>query len=325
MYATLNDSYQWNQINHNGAMNAKIKTIMDNGTIVTMDKIPSAMLQFKNRIKSPISSNIINRIERGDIVMIYAPGIKIPVYLPYIITKIGGDIKGIVFINNLDPSTDNREGGANDEIFLNARKLKVALESCFISLCLREMGNSPKTRSTTIIKSGSRIYSSLMTECINRKHSIKLDQNLFNSLTYIFSRYFIGTMVGCRDTIEPEVMRNYCLYNCNNADVVAMNRIMEQLDESDFDDIASLISKIKVIPEFNKRLGDITVANMIESFVNMYNASMLLSLEVFDYFMYNVISVIDSTYINNYPVMKNIVGNDGRKLYADLVVAVSNL
>ena len=104
-----------------------------------------------------------------------------------------------------------------------------------------------------------------------------------------------------------------------------MNKILSEFGDSDFDNIAVLINKIKTIPEFNKRLGDVTVSNFLESYINMYNASMLLGLEVFDYFLYNIISVNDSTYINNYPVLKNIVGQDGRKIYSDMVVATSNL
>lgn len=328
MYATLNDSYQWSQLNVNGAMNTKIKTILDKGEVISMDRMPTAMLQFKNRIKSPVSSNIINRIEQGSIVMIYSPEVKIPVYLPYIITKSGSDIKGIIFLNALDPSTNRADGSSSttdNELFVNANKLKVSLESCYFSLCIREMGNSPKLRSTTIIKSGSKIYSYLLTECINRKHAIKLDETVYNSLLYIFSRYYVGTMIGCRHSMEPETMRNYCLYNCKNTDIISMNKILSEFGDSDFDNIAVLINKIKTVPEFNKRLGDVTVSNFLESYINMYNASMLLGLEVFDYFLYNIISVNDSTYINNYPILKNIVGQDGRKIYSDMVVATSNL
>lgn len=322
MYATLNDSYEWSQLNSTGGLTNKIKDVLAKGEVVTMDRMTSTMLQFKNRIKSPISTNIINRIQDGELVMMYAPDIKIPVYLPFIITRSGNTNKGIVFLNNLDPSTDDN---GNRELFFNARKLKVSLESCFISLCLKEMGNSPKTKSTTLLKSGSKIYASMITECINRKHSIKLDDNVYNSLLYVTGRYFVGTMIGCRDSMDPDVMRNYCLYNCKNADVVGMNRILEQFQESDFDNIATLISKIKDVDEFKKRIGDLNVSNFLESYINMYNASMLLGLEVFDYLLYNIISVIDTTYINNYPILKNIVGDDGRKIYSDLVVAVSNL
>ena len=53
----------------------------------------------------------------------------------------------------------------------------------------------------------------------------------------------------------------------------------------------------------------------------MYDASMLLAMENFNYFMYNIISVNETTYVNNYQMLKNIVGDDGKKIYADLIVS----
>ena len=56
----------------------------------------------------------------------------------------------------------------------------------------------------------------------------------------------------------------------------------------------------------------------------MYNASMLLSLEVLPYFVYNIIAVNESTFINNYGMLKNVVGQDGKKIYASLVTTLSD-
>lgn len=323
MYASLNDSYQWNQLNNNGALTNRVQDALAKGQIVGIDRMPTAFLQLKNRIKSPLTSQIMKCIETGLIKMVYTPDLKIPVYLPFVISQSSPNtFVGIVFLNTVEAETGKGEG---DEIFVNARKLKVSLECCYMSLCIREMGNSPKLKSTTLLRSGSKIYSAMIAECINRKHAIKTEESVHNSILYLASRYYIGTMLGCRTTMEPEVMRNYCLYNCKNADVVEMDKIISQFTDEDFDNIATFISKLRSIPQLERRLGKLTVTNFMESFINMYNASALLSLEVFNYFLYNVMSVNDSTYINNYPVLKNIVGDDGKKIYADLVVATSNL
>jgi hypothetical protein len=54
-------------------------------------------------------------------------------------------------------------------------------------------------------------------------------------------------------------------------------------------------------------------------FVTLYNAPMTLALEVFPYLIYNILSVLQTTYVNNYHMLKNIVGDDGTKLYGYLV------
>lgn len=323
MYAGLNDSYEWNQLNHNNALTTKVQDLLSNGQRVGLDRIPTAMLQIKNRIKSILITQITDRINDGRIVLIYAPDVKVPVYLPFIVTQSAPNtFTGIVFLNIADPEKPTTENG---EIMLNARKLKVSLESCLISLCIRELGESPKLRSTAILRSGSKIYATMLTECLNRKHSIKLDADVANSFTYIMSRYYIGTMLGFRKTMDAEAMRNYCLYNCRNVNILEIDKIVSQFEESDFDNIATLLEKIKKVPQFEKRVSQLTVSNFLESYINMYNASALLGIEVFNYFLYTILSVNDSTYVNNYPVLKNIVGEDGKKIYADLVVAVSNM
>ena len=77
------------------------------------------------------------------------------------------------------------------------------------------------------------------------------------------------------------------------------------------------------IDELHKRLAKLNITNFLESFINMYDASMLLGLEVFSYLLYNIISVNESTYVNNYQLLKNIVGEEGKKLYADVAVTAS--
>lgn len=320
MYAGLNDSYEWNQLNHGNAITKRVQDVLSEGEIVTVDRMPTAFLQIRNKIKSPLMTQIMNRIEQGRIIMVYSSKHKIPVYLPFIITQPKPNTyQGVVFLNVAE--AEDGDG----EIFVNARKLKVSLESCLMSLCIRELGESPKLRSTALVRSGSKIYATMVTECINRRHGIKMDVNIYNSALYLVSNYYIGTMLGFRNSMDHDAMRNYCLYNCRNADVLYMDKIVTQFEEKDFVNIATFIGKFKEVPEFQSRIGKLTLTNFLESYINMYNASALLGLEVFNYFLYNIISVNDATYANNYPLLKNYVGDDGKKIYADLVVMVSNL
>lgn len=322
LYASLTSSYQWGNLNQNAAMTNKIQTVMTQGERIQISNIPTAILRLKNRLKSPLTTKIIEAIDEGNLILIYSPTVKMPVYFPFFISKPSPNtITGTVFLNNIDPVRPSPD----EELILNERKLKVALESCYIAMKIQEMGESPKLRSNALIRSGSRIYSSIITECINRKHGIKMEPDVWNSLIYLSSRYYVGTMLGCRSTMATDTMRNYCLYNCTTADIVSLSRIVEQFNEEDFDNIGTFINKIKIIPEYERRLGKLTVSNFLESYINMYNSSMLLALETFNYLLYNILSVNESTYVNNYQVLRNIVGDDGRRIYADLVVAVANI
>ena len=316
MYAPLSASYQWNQLNSNNALTNKIQTLIQEGEHVTLNRIPTTVLKLKNKLKSPITTELLEAIQNGDLVLIYKPDTKVPTYLPFVITRPRpNSCVGVVFLNNLDASV------AGDELFLNERKFKVAIESCYISMQIANAGESPKLRSTALIRSGSLIYSNIMVSAINRKHNIKLEPVMYNSVIYLMSRYYVGTILGCNGTMDPEIMQNYCLYNCKQTDYISLKKIVEQFEDSDFDNIAKLISKLSTIEELQKRLSNLTVSNFIESYINMYDASMLLAMENFNYFLYNILSVNETTYVNNYQMLKNIVGDEGRKIYADLIVS----
>jgi len=87
------------------------------------------------------------------------------------------------------------------------------------------------------------------------------------------------------------------------------------------EDYATLETFINALarPALGLKLKDLSVRNYLESFINMYESSALLSLESFPYFLYNVISVTNGAYINNQYVLEDVVGTSGIKLYNDIL------
>lgn len=316
MHAKLSDSFIWHHLNGDGTITDKMTQIIKEGEHVKGDRIPTALLAFKNRLKSPLTNKILEELNDGSIELLFKSDIKFPLYMPFFLMSTGPhSVKGYVVINNMD-TTDN-----GNEITLDARKLKVALEACMIAISINRLGESVKLRGTTMIKSGSKIYSSVMTECINRKHAIKMDVNVYNSLLYLSSKFFIVNTLGVKN-LQEETLRNYCLYNCKQPDYSFIRRVDEQFLDEDYEDISKFIGKIANTPEFRNRLGNLTVGGYIQNYINTFDSSMLLAMENFNYLMYNIIAVNESTFINNYTVLKNIIGDDGRKIYSDIVVSI---
>lgn len=320
MIAQLDNSYQWNLLNKNGHVANTLVGIIKDGTTVTPAMMPSAMIKIKNRIKSVITTKVFDAVENGDIMMVYKDGAHVPVYIPF--TLIRKDNKpnscvAIVFLNVCDASM------SGDELIVDERKLKVSLESAYFALKMFYMGDSPKIRTSEFIRSSSRIHSSIMTECLNRKHSIKLDPDVYNGIIYMDTKYYITTVLGAT-TMSSDALQSYCLYNCKGANLSVLNRLEDMFDPSDLVNIGALLTKFTQVDIFAKRLKNMTVSNFIESYINMYNASMLLSLELLPYLVYNIIAVNESTFINNYGMLKNIVGQDGKKVYASLVTTLAN-
>lgn len=317
MYANLSSSYQWNMMNQNGTIMSRISDVMKNGTQVSPNQVATTLATIKNRIRSPLMTQLLDSLNSGKIVMVYTNQIKVPLYLPFLIMQPSkSSYVGVVFLDHCECSP------GESEYNVDARKLKVSLESCYFAIRMLELDSvhSTKLISPSLIRPATKIYAHSVIECINRKYSIKLDQDIFNQVIFMVSKFFIYHVLGYNP--DSTTMENFCMYNCVNPNLASIRIIDSQFEPDDFSDIGKFITKLTSIPELQGRIGKLNVSSFVQMYVNLYNAPMTLSLEVFPYLVYNIISVLNTTYVNNYHMLKNIVGDDGSKLYAQLVATL---
>lgn len=318
-YASLGNSYQWNLMNGSGDVTNRIIDIMKNGNQVTPEQIASTLVAIRNRIKSPIFSQLMDYLNSGRIAMVYSEQIKIPIYLPFILIK--NDAKtstGIVFLNQCECVP------GETEYTVDSRKLKTSLESCYLALRMMELDSfsNPKLTSPDLIRPSTKIYVHSIIECINRKYTIKYDQEAYNRVSFMLSRFFINTVLGYNP--DYTTLENFCLYDLKNADLGSIRLVNDQFEVEDFANISKFIEKLVKIPELMARLGKLNVNSFVQMYISLYNAPMTLALEVYPYLVFNILSVLNTTYVNNYHMLKNIVGEDGSKLYAYLVTILAH-
>lgn len=314
MHNQLANSYQWNMLNKNNRINLTIQSLAKEGESVILDRMPTATSIIRNRMKSPIFGKIVEEIGNGNIILLHTPSnnVQVPAFLPFVTMQRGQSYMVMVFLDLCEAKTG--EGG---EILINERKLKVSMESAYLALRMMDRVNEGKVASANIMKPSSKMYTYMITECINKKHSIKMDQPIFNAITYLISKFFMRTVVG--STATEEVIDTYCMGNCVNPNPELIHQYIAGVEDSDFANISTIITKMISIPQLQSRIGKMTMSNFTESFINTYDAAMLLAMEIYPYFVFNILSVNETTYANNYFHLKNIVGDDGKKLYASLI------
>lgn len=313
MHNQLSNSYQWNMLNKDNRVNLTVQMLAKNGESVTLDRMPTAASIIRNRMRSPILNDMVEAISDGRLILLFVPdnNVQVPAFLPFVTLQQDRAFTAIVFLNLC-----GAKAGDGDEIIIDERKLKVAMESAYLAEQMLDYTNSGKLQSANILKPSSKMYTYMITECINRKHSIKMDQAIFNAITYVVSKFFMRTVLGA--TTSEDSIDTYCMGNCVNPNPGLIHQYVDEFGEEDYQDIATLITKISEVPQMKSRVGKLTVSNFTESYINMYDAAALLAMEIYPYFVYNVLSVNETTYANNYFHLKNIVGDDGKKLYATL-------
>ena len=313
MHNQLSNSYQWNMLNQNNRVNLAVQTLIRNGEAVTLDRMPTAASIIRNRMKSPILNKMVDAIADGNLILVFNPGNdQVPAFLPFVTMQQDRHYMAVIFLNSCGAKL-----GDADEIFIDERKLKVSMESAFLTLRMLDYVNEGKLQSANIVKPSSKMYTYMITECINRKHSIKMDQSIFNAIAYMVSRFFIKIVIG--STSVDDVVDTYCMANCVNPNPGLIHQYLADVEDKDYENISTLITKMVSIPQLQSRIGKMTVSNFTESYINMYDAAALLAMETYPYLVFNILSVIDTTYANNYFHLKNIVGDDGKKLYATLI------
>lgn len=318
MYSQLANSYAWSMLNNNDQINKLIQNVISHGEEIPFSKMPITYSTLRNRQKSPIMSKLITAVENGDIIMVHCPPdkIRIPLYLPFIIIASGGvnTCKGIVFLNNCEGNM------LETEYECNASKLRVALESCYMALQMHVLRDSSKLQASQLVRPSVKMYAHIVAECLNRKFSVKLDQDVFNIVMYVVSKYFVKTVMGCK--VDESTMDSYCLMGCTNPNIPILKNALSEFEDSDFTNIQTLLVALSKNQRLKARLGKLTVSGFIEAYINMYDASMMLALENYPYFIFNILSVNLRTYINRYQMLENIVGEDGKKLYASLITTI---
>lgn len=320
MYNSLSSSYMWNMLNRDGAATKKALEAKKVGELVSLSNMPIPVNKYRNRLKSPICSKVFEWVELGKIQMIYTdPSFRVPAFMPFMVVMDGvaKEAVGLVYLANCKATKSENEYDCDEY------RLKSALESCYFALKFFDKRDSPKLTQTSIIHPAVSIYAFMVAESINRKHSIRVDPDTYNQVLYLLSYFFVRTVMGIDR--DKEIMENYCLRQTTTPNLQQIHRVTEQFEDSDYASIDKLLTKMVSLPELKKRLGNLTVSNFTETFINTYDAVALLALENMSYLVFNVLSVLNATYINNYHVIKQIMGENGKKLYSALVVGLGDL
>lgn len=307
---SLNSTFIYRHLNRSNAVTTAIAALMDKGEILSTKNMEEAFMIIMKNFKFPLKFKVMEAVNSGKIQMRYSKTIaKLPTCLPFFLYKNGNDICAVVGIDiygTYDDETSN--------VRIDAKKLYCMLEGAYLAIVAFEHQNQLVGKTITL-SSGSEIYSSMFTKVLNKKYSLNIDKTKLHKVIYLSSKFYMINILGLKDS---DMISNYAFKNCANGNQFSIAEADDIFPQEGYTNLETFINGLKTI-ELNLGMKDLTVRGYLESYINMYDSSNLLSLECFPYFMYNILSVIDGGYINNQYVLEGIVGDNGAKMYQNIV------
>lgn len=306
---SMNDSYVFGMMNKGGIINTNILKSITNGAVLDLEKdLPEAFITITRNFKMPMKLRVLELLKQGKIVLKFSPkDVKIPTSIPFILYKDSrGDVKAIVFTDIYTTQL------ADGRYRTDPSKLYTMMEGGAVALAYMN-SNRPMTSHANVITCGLDIYSSIMLRVLNKKYSL-IEKSKINSVLFLASKFFLLNVLGLEDS---EQVNNYAKKNLKNANLIAIDNLNASMNKEDYKDLSTFITALGDQERNNIGIKGLTVRGFVEAFVSMYDGSMILALELFPYFIYNVNSVLNSAYVNNQYILEDMIveSGSGPKLY----------
>lgn len=310
-FKSVEQTFVYQNLNKNNVLSQNIVKTLTGGQQVTKSDIEEAFLLINKNFKYPLKFKVMEAVDRGDLIMLYAPeGIRIPTTMPFFLTKnSNGKVVAAVVISvygSKDKSTGN--------ISVDAKKLYCMLEGAYFAKLYYHQYHEVGKRSI-IISEGSAVWANMFARVLSKKYALNSDKSKLHKVLLLASKFYMVNILGMKDN---EITTNYAMKNCVGGNAFILKEVSTMLKEEDYKSIATFIQAI-TRTEFQLGMSDLTVRAFLESYILMYDASAIMSLEYFPYFMYNVLSVTNAAYINNQYILEDIMDKHGPKMYNDLV------
>lgn len=306
----LDTSFVYNYLNKSNGLANNISSIINTGQTLTYESLEEAFVIIMKNFKYPLKYKVMDDFKNGKIIIKYSSNVTMPSCLPFFLTKINGSVVAVVVASTY--GTLDKDTGS---VKIDPKKLYCMMEGAYLAKLIF-YNNSKIPSRPSIITNGSNIYSTMFTRVLNRKYALNVDKSKLHKILMLSSKFYMINMLGHQDS---DMVFNYAVKNCPNGNLYTLKEANSLFDEKNFENIETFIKGLVETKALGLNLKDLTVRGYLESFINMYDSSNLLSLESFPYFVYNTTAVTNGAYLNNQYVLEDIVGTAGAKIYNDLV------
>ena len=305
----LSDSELFKSFNSASKLSSTLVEAVKNGIEITEDYIQEQIHQIRRSRISPLSDKVLSAYENGNIIILYARGVKIPQAVPFFALKTkSGETKVFIFANNF--STMSLNDNESDKKYLNItmKDLYALMEGAYITWQYNTNYKS-FNRALGLMKLTTKIYSRLMLLILNKEFALSMDTSLYAEVNFIISYFF---MKHVWDSDNESINISYALDSLNPSDKYSLSNsksfeaIVEEMDNSNVNDISKLIN---FISSRSNRLKGLNFRYFTQTYINTYKGPAIFSMESLPYFLFTVSTTALGSFIVNNAVISNIINN----------------
>lgn len=287
--AAMEDSFIYKTFNNANNILEVIISAIQNGNVLDKTYIEEQYIQLKRTTFSPLSRNVLDAFERGDIELVFNVTEKVPMSIPFIVRRKGNRIISTIFLSTF--CSLNKDGTS---VNIPSKNLYVLMESAYIAL--RMQSDSYRLmKNTALMKLCNSIYTEMVMRILNRDYALTLDKTLYNQVTFSVSKFFTTQIWGQNN---QEIVTSYAISLCIDPNMVDIESVNNSFNDRKIRDISDLVDFIKTL---SPRLNNITIKHFMERYINTYNPSAVLSIDYLPYLFF----VISNTLLGAFIVSQN--------------------
>jgi flagellin-specific chaperone FliS len=310
--SSIEDSYIYKSFNSANSLQENLIKYLRTGVALDTSYFEEQYVQMKKFPFSPITKNVMDAFENGDIEILYSREAKVSKSLPFIIRRgANGKIIATIFIASVSALDKG------DNLTIPVRQLYALMESAYVALEMQK--NQMKIqRNVGIMRICKDIYAQMMLRIFNRLYNIALDRTLYDKVHYCIAKFFLTNVweYPSKDTIEQ-----YAKVDLKDIDSSELSMLQMQYDGAEIKNFEQLVLFIKTL---SPRMADLSVRYFIQQFINMYHGGAIMAVDYLPYVFYVIINVKLGSFLIGQGALTDIVKNtkNTEKFYTELAKIV---
>lgn len=312
---TMEDSYIFSMFNENKELTSKMLAYIKTAVSIDEEMLQEQLLQIKKSRISPLADEVLGAFARGEIELLYNKSVKVPLATPFIVRRDPSftgntfNIRATIFIANY--GLVSKKANVYE---IPMKNLYVLMESAYIALYIHKYPNKIQ-RNYGLMKILCSVYTSMFTRIMNREYSLSLDQDLYDRVNFIISRFFLEKVW---ELTNPDIIFNNALINIQNPNITDLKIMSDNYDNAEVKDIGDALILIKSL---SPRLSNLSVRYIIQRYMITYHGGAVMAIDYLPYMFYVVINTLLGAFLLNQTALADIIKNNRqiRTFYPELV------